>query len=114
MQLNVAKEVAALQRLTIGELRRRYAEAFGEAPTPQNRPWLVKRIVWRLKALAEGDLSERARQRAAELANDADLRTNAPRVAVAEPTPERTTVKAVRFQADERLPPPGSVITRRY
>lgn len=30
-------------------------------------------------ALAEGDLSERARQRAAELANDADLRLNPPK-----------------------------------
>jgi hypothetical protein len=114
MHLNVAKEVAALQRLTIGELRRRYAEAFGEQPTTNNRPWLVKRIAWRLQALAEGDLSERARQRAAELANDADLRTNTPRVAAAQPAPERTTVKAVRFQADERLPSPGSVITRTY
>jgi hypothetical protein len=114
MQLNVAKEVAAMQRLTIGELRRRYAEAFGEQPTTKNRPWLVKRIAWRLQALAEGDLSERARQRAAELANDADLRTSTPRVAVAEPAPERTAVKAVRFQADERLPPPGSILTRRY
>jgi hypothetical protein len=114
MHLNVAKEVAALQRLTIGELRRRYAEAFGEQPTTNNRTWLVKRIVWRLQALAEGDLSERARQRAAELANDADLRTSAPRVTVAEPAPDRTVVKPVRFQADERLPPPGSIITRRY
>src|SRR5262249_19547728 len=113
MHLNVAKEVAALQRLTIGELRRRYAEAFGERPTTNNRPWLVKRIAWRLQALAEGDLSERARQRAAELANDADLRVNAPKVPAAE-APERTTAKAVRFQADERLPPPGSVIARRY
>ena len=34
---------------------------------------LNKRIVWRLQALAEGDLSERARRRAAELARDADL-----------------------------------------
>jgi hypothetical protein len=114
MHLNVAKEVAALQRLTIGELRQRYAEAFSEQPSTNNRTWLVKRIVWRLQAVAEGDLSERARQRAAELANDADLRTSAPRVAVADPAPERTTVKAVRFQADERLPPPGSVITRKY
>jgi hypothetical protein len=33
----------------------------------------MKRIAWRLQAQAEGDLSDRARQRAAELANDADL-----------------------------------------
>ena len=34
---------------------------------------------WRLQALAEGDLSERARRRAAELANDADLRLAPPK-----------------------------------
>src|SRR5438034_3924330 len=115
MQLNVAKEVAALQRLTIGELRRRYAEAFGEQPTTNNRPWLVKRIAWRLQALAEGDLSERARQRAAELANDADLRLNPPRVAAApEPAPERTETHALAAKPDHRLPPPGTVLTRPY
>jgi hypothetical protein len=47
-------------------------------PTPATRPWLVKRLAWRLEVLAEGDLSERARQRAAQLANDADLRLSAP------------------------------------
>jgi hypothetical protein len=30
MQMNVAKEVAALQRMTVKELRAKYAEAFGE------------------------------------------------------------------------------------
>jgi hypothetical protein len=47
MHLNVAKEVAALQRLTIGELRRRYAEAFGEqptyGPTPRGSRWPSRR-----------------------------------------------------------------------
>jgi hypothetical protein len=74
MDTNVGKELAALQRMTVKELRTRYAEVFGEATNANNRAWLVKRIAWRLQALAEGDLSERARQRAAELANDADLR----------------------------------------
>jgi hypothetical protein len=73
-------------------LRRRYTEAFGEQATINNRTWLVKRIAQRLQALAEGDLSQRARQRAANLVNDADLRTNAPWVAETEPAPERTTV----------------------
>jgi len=78
MDLNVGKEVAALQRLTVKELRARYAEVFSEETLAQNRIWLVKRIAWRLQALAEGDLSQRARQRAAELANDANLRMNPP------------------------------------
>jgi hypothetical protein len=74
MDFNVVREVAALQRLTAKELRGRYAEAFGETTNTKNRAWLVKRIAWRLQALAESDLSERARLRAADLANDADLR----------------------------------------
>src|SRR5262249_48272472 len=73
--LNITHELAALRRLTPQELRARYAELFGERPSTQNKGWLRKRLAWRLQALAEGDLSQRARQRAAELANDADLRT---------------------------------------
>jgi hypothetical protein len=73
MHLNVGKEVAALQRMTVKELREKYAEAFGEETNANNKVWLVKRIAWRIQALAEGDLSEHARRRAAELANDADL-----------------------------------------
>jgi hypothetical protein len=78
VELNILNEVAALQRLSIGQLRQRFAELFGEATKASNRTWLIKRIAWRLQALAEGDLSERARQRAAELARDADLRLNPP------------------------------------
>ena len=72
--LNIGKEVAALQRMTAKQLRDKFAEVFGETTNANNRAWLVKRIAWRLQALAEGDLSERARRRAAELARDADLR----------------------------------------
>ena len=78
MTVNVAREAAALQRLTVPQLRERYAEVYHETTNAGNRAWLVKRILWRLQALAEGDLSERARQRAQELANDADLRLNPP------------------------------------
>ena len=72
--------IAALQRLTMQELRVRYTELFGETTAAKNRTWLLRRVAWRVQCLAEGDLSERARQRAAELASDADLRTTVPRV----------------------------------
>ena len=71
MEVNIVQEVAALERLSVGQLRQRFAELFGEATSASNRTWLIKRIIWRLQALAEGDLSERARRRAAELARDA-------------------------------------------
>jgi hypothetical protein len=112
MQLNIAKEVAAMQRMTTAELRARYADVFGEATRANNKGWLIKRITWRLQALAEGGLSERARRRAAELANDADLRLSPP--PAPEAAPERTTTGVLRSQADTRIPPPGSVLTRVY
>src|SRR5215211_5518148 len=114
MSQNVARELAALQRLTVPQLRLRYAEVFGEATNAHNKAWLVKRLAWRLQALAEGDLSERARRRAAELANDADLRLSPPRGKTAPAPEQRTQVKTLRFQPDGRLPPPGTVLTRPY
>jgi hypothetical protein len=114
MQLNIAKEVAAMRRMTTTELRARYADAFGEATRANNKAWLIKRIAWRLQAQAEGDLSERARRRAAELANDADLRLSPPKVPAADAAPERTTTGVLRGRGDTRVPPPGSVLTRVY
>lgn len=116
MALNVAKEVAALERMTPNELREKYAAVFGEGTVTRNRTWLVRRIAWRLQALAEGDLSARARARAAELARDADLRVVPPREKAAAPAPGagQTVTRAVVAPADGRLPPPGSVITRAY
>ena len=112
MELNIVSEMATLQRLSVGQLRQRFAELFGETTHASNRTWLVKRILWRIQALAEGDLSERARHRAAELARDADLRLNPPRrkatpVAPPQPVSESTLV-------DPRLPPPGTILTRPY
>jgi hypothetical protein len=115
MNLNVGKEVAALQRMTVRELRTRYAQVFGESTRAGNKPWLVKRIVWRLQSQAEGDLSERARQRAAELANDADVRLSPPKAKPTSPASEARTKSATLVVAgDDRLPLPGSIITRDY
>jgi hypothetical protein len=116
MDPHIAKEVAALPRLSFAALRARYAQLFQEPTRVGNRPWLVRRIAWRLQALAEGDLSDRARRRAAELANDADLRLLPPRAAdVARQGPVKTAPASVRQQkTDGRLPQPGAVITRLY
>ncbi len=108
--MNVGKEIAALQRMTVTELRAKFAETFGEATNANNKAWLVKRIAWRMQAMAGGTLSERARQRAAELANDADVRMSPPR---AKP-PEHTKAAVAPFTGDNRVPPPGSIITRTY
>src|ERR1700680_3111383 len=76
--MNLAPAPATLPDLSVAQLRSRYAEIFGEPTNAGHKGWLVKRIAWRLQANAEGDLSERARQRAVQLANDADLRWTPP------------------------------------
>jgi len=114
MPLNVHQEVAALQRLGATQLRARYAEVFGETTPAHNKTWLIRRIAWRLQALAEGDLSQRARRRAEELANDADLRMNPPRPRAADTPRAAEPAAAVRPWRDPRLPPVGSVLARVY
>jgi hypothetical protein len=110
MKINVAKELAALRKMTTGELRTKYAEVWGEQTNSRHKVWLVKRIIWRMQALAEGDLSERARQRALEIANDADIRRRPPRE-----TPATKPAKILKLPTKaNRLPPPGSTITRIY
>ena len=37
MNLNIGKELATLQRLTVKELRTKYAEVFGESTNANNR-----------------------------------------------------------------------------
>ena len=128
--MNLADEITALARRTVPELRERYAALFGEGTTAKHKTWLVKRIAWRLQAVAEGELSERARQRALQLANDADLRLSPPKPTATPPCAEQTAeppetgesaatatpdgVPAPPRYADARLPAPGGILTRLY
>ena len=119
MSANLAQEIANLLRQTVAQLRSRFAEVFGEMTNAHNKSWLIKRLAWRLQAVAEGGLSERARQRAAELANDADLRLSPPkphrdRHPGEEAMPNDAPDPALRVQADDRLPLPGTILTRLY
>jgi len=113
MHVNVAKEVAVLAAMTANDLRAKYAQVFGEETRVGNKAWLVKRIIWRLQALAEGDLSERARRRAAELAQDADLRLSPPRQKQTTPASVEKNGKATAL-VNGHLPLPGTILTRWY
>ena len=79
MSLNIEKEVATLEQMTVGQLHDRYVEVFGERVRSRHKQYLIRRIAWRLQANAEGGLSERALRRAEELADDADVRLTPPR-----------------------------------
>jgi hypothetical protein len=114
MSVNVAKEVAALRKMTMRELRQRYNELFDASTTCNNKAWLLKRIVWRLQATAEGDLSERARRRAAQIANDSDLRLSPPKPKCAPPPVNSTPSVFVPTGPRDTMPPSGTVLSRHY
>jgi hypothetical protein len=109
MALNIGKEITALKRMTVPELRRRYAQVFGEDTTSRHKEYLIRRIVWRLQVNQEGGLSERAKRRARDLATESDVRLTAPR-----PRPVDPAAAPIEFPQDDRLPMPGAIITRRY
>ena len=54
MALNVGRLMSELERMTVTELRRRYAEVFGEETRSYHKAYLVRRIAWRVQANAEG------------------------------------------------------------
>ena len=112
----VLMEIEGLRRASLSDLRSRFQEVFQEEARSHHREHLFRRIAWRLQALAEGDLSERARGRAHQIAQDADLRKVAPRdFLTVEGEPVRTMPGDLnRGNRDRRLPLPGTLLSRKW
>ena len=113
MAIRIDKQITALRQMTVTELRSKHIEVFGEPTGSCHKDYLVKRIAWRLQALSDGSLSERARRRAQKLANEADLRSTIPKVSCEGQSDVRVKT-SVTFDHDPRVPLPGSILTRRY
>jgi hypothetical protein len=114
-ETHIRKEIEALRHMTTAELKQKYCEVFGEESRSNHKQFLFRRIAWRIQANAWGGLSERAKRRALEIANDADLRIRAPRGFLLDDVDMARTADArVAPGADPRLPPPGTDLIRRY
>jgi hypothetical protein len=112
----VWQEIERLRSASVGELRTKYFEVFGQASRSNHKQFLFRRVAWRLQALAYGDLSEQVRRRALALAQDVDLRIKAPQhlVGNAEQLLQPTLRSRHRNGRDERLPGPGSILRREF
>lgn len=113
MDPGLCRAIQQLPRLTVAVLRSKYRGVLGEEAKSGHKQFLVRRIAWQLQAQAEGDLSERARQRASEIVDDADLGTRSSQTwlaAAATPAP----LDRSRLGRDGRLPPAGAVLRRHY
>jgi len=109
------ERIEALRHMTVGQLKKEYGEVFGETSRSNHKHFLFRRIAWRMQANAWGGLSERARRRALEIADDADLRIRAPRNFLKVELDESRTIETrVAPTEDPRLPIPGTMLVRRY
>ena len=107
MGKSIAAEIRELQDMTVPELQARYRELFGEETRSHHKQQLFRKLAWRVQELAEGGLSDRAKARAREIANEADIRVRPPREFL-NGAASQTRVR------DERLPVPGTLIEREY
>lgn len=107
MEVNL--ELKRLMNLSVPQLQAEFERTSGEAARSNNRVYLTKRILWRLQAAAAGGLSERARRRAVEIADESKLRARPPTAVHVE------FAEAVSATSPSRgLPPVGSIIIRKY
>ena len=83
LRTDVSQQIDGLGRMTVSQLRQKYIEVFKEESRSNHKQFLYRRIAWRIQALAEGGLSERARRRALEIANDADFASGLPKTLLA-------------------------------
>lgn len=108
---DVAGQLAALNEMTIGQLKEKYREVFGEPTRSRNKPYLKKKIAWRIQELAEGGLSGHAQKRIRELAPNAPARWRASNGGAHKVAPVAAEEGPKR---DPALPPPGTVLTREH
>src|ERR1043165_4589525 len=63
----LARELAALGRMTVSNLQAEYRELAGEPTRTRNKEWLVKRVAYLKQERARGGLSERAQLRLSQI-----------------------------------------------
>lgn len=106
----VTEQLAALEKMNVGQLAARYREVFGVPTRTRNKEYLRKKIGWRIQELAEGGLSESALARIEQLAPLAPVRWRSPLPDAREAVEVVATPKPI--PRDPRLPPPGSTVMR--
>lgn len=112
MNAELEQQIYELRRMTTAQLQQKYREVFGQASHSNHKNYLFRRVAWRVQALVEGGLSERARQYAREIARDADLRLCAPQQPLA--TQPAARVAHASRPLDPRMPAAGTQLIKRY
>jgi len=110
---DVPAQLAALQAMTVDQLRERWAVLFGQPTASRNRDYLRKRLAWRIQEVAEGGLTKRARDRIEQILDGQflpDLMRRARTAALSVDSMVPSTL--ARTHRDPRLPPVGTVLRK--
>jgi hypothetical protein len=70
MDSQLDEDIDQLRHLTTAQLRLKYQDLFGQASHSNHKNYLFRRVAWRMQALAQGGLSERARRYAQQITQD--------------------------------------------
>jgi len=113
MKENISEQIQTLKNATLPKIQARYKELFnGTEPPSNNKPYLLKKIAYKLQEMAEGELSDEAKVRIIDLIDKYDPINNKalrPQVVSA-----GKNIVSIPFMRDKRLPIPGSVIHKKY
>ena len=64
---SVLRQIAQLQEMNHDQLKERWSILYGVEPPCYNRPFLIKRLAYRIQELAYGGLSQSAKERMKEV-----------------------------------------------
>ena len=120
---DVPTQLAALEQMTVGQLAARYRELYGAPTRTRNKPYLRKRLGWRIQELAEGEpavrmmacVHERVALLGAELPERWRMRIAAQqkaKLAPGSPATGSAGSLAPLEPRDPRVPPVGTILTR--
>ncbi len=110
MSESITAQIAALQEMSVNELRVKYRELFeGKEPNSSNRGFLWRRIAYRIQELKFSGLSGPAKARLEALKTELD-----PINKVAKRSTNQSKSPGKNNGRDSRLPLPGTVVRRKY
>jgi ABC-type cobalt transport system substrate-binding protein len=103
----ILSQIMALKNASIAEIKQKYSELFaGKKASSDNRTYLWQKIAYRIQELEYGGLPEEAQNKVKKLAQEYDPINNK--------ALRPNVIKIQRLSRDQRLPIPGTVITKEY
>jgi hypothetical protein len=113
MEENISEQILSLLSATLPEIQEQHEALFNVAKAPcANKPYLIKKIAYKLQETAYGGLSDETKMQIIDFIEKYDPINNKalrPQVVSA-----GKNVVSIPFMRDKRLPIPGTAIHKKY